>query len=133
MKNVIRLTVLPFFAFLLQACSDSPEDRIRGEWNVVSYAESRPGAATATVENIGTMTFGKDGQGTRDISYNFMGTPYTDQSSYTWTATENSVRITGAEGKFNKAWIIQESKGDEQEWRSTDGAGNVQVMRLEKK
>lgn len=131
MKHPFAFALLS--ATVLSACSNSPEDRIRGEWNVVSYSETRPGAASATVENIGTMTFGKDGQGTRDISYSFMGTPYTDGNAFSWTATENSVRITGPEGKFTKAWIIQKGNRDEQVWRSTDGAGNVQEMRLEKK
>ena len=131
MKTTLALALLS--ATFFTACSNSPEDRIRGEWKVVSYTETRPGSASATVENIGTMTFGEDGQGTRDISYTFMGTPYTDQNAFSWTATENSVRITGPEGKFTKAWIVENEKGAEQEWKSTDGAGNVQVMRLEKK
>lgn len=113
MKRLLLPALLPL-AFLA-GCSASPEDRIRGDWNVVEYSETRPGAATATVENIGTMSFRQDGQGKRNISYNFMGTPHTDQNAFTWTATENSVRITGPEGKFTKAWIVQKSNRDEQE------------------
>lgn len=113
----------------LASCSKG----ITGTWKIVNYEERSTGESTASLTNIGTITFNKDGSGSKEISYSIMGIPIEDKLPFTWKQEGNTVTITGdEESEFAKAWIVMEAKRKSQIWKSTDGTDEVHRLTLTK-
>lgn len=133
MKKII------FFSFIatmvaLTACNPQKQlaKRLSGTWAIAYYEERNREAANPSMTNIGTITFDRDGTGSKLISYSIMQSNYQDDRPFQWENTTQTVTLTGEESSFAKAWFITENKKTYQEWRSTDDAGNVQIMHLRK-
>ena len=82
--------------------------------------------------NIGTITFNKNGTGTKNLDYSLLGVSKKDATPFTWSTTEDFITIEGDESEFSKTWIFIENKNDYQKWQSTDGANTVQTLELVK-
>ncbi|WP_281541617.1 lipocalin family protein [Maribacter aestuarii] len=128
MKTNTILATLTFSLFLFASCSP----KLVGTWNVEKYERSTPGEQGMSVSNIGTITFNKNGTGTKNLDYSLLGVSKKDATPFTWSTTEQFITIEGDESEFTKTWIYIENKSDYQKWQSTDGANNVQTLELVK-
>lgn len=133
MKRIVFLSVIASF-MMLTACNPQKQlaKRLTGEWAIEYYEERNREASNPTMSNIGTITLDRNGTGTKAISYSIMQSNYLDDKPFTWENTTKTVTLIGDESAFAKAWFIMEDKKTYQEWRSTDDAGNVQIMHLRK-
>lgn len=125
-------TILPLFVFsilLLASCSP----RLVGTWTVEKYQKSTPGEEGMSVSNIGTITFEKNGTGTKKLDYSLLGVSKKDATPFNWSTTEQFITIEGDDSELSKTWIYIENKNDYQKWQSTNGANNVQTLELSKK
>ncbi len=129
MKTTTTFSVLFFSLFLLASCSS----KLVGTWNVEKYQRSTPGEEGMSVSNIGTISFNKNGTGTKQLDYSLLGISKNDAAPFKWSMTEQFITIEGDDSELSKTWIFIENKGDYQKWQSTDGANNVQTLELAKK
>ena len=124
-KNFLSICI----AFIaLVSCSP----KLTGTWNIDKYETTKPGEQTVSMNNIGTMTFKKNGDGEKNISYTIFGRTRTDNSRFGWYSTGPYVGIESPGSDFSKTWIIITNKRKEQKWKSTDGANGVQILELSK-
>ena len=129
MKSKLQLlTALAISSFFV-ACSP----KYAGTWTVQKYESSTPGQQNVSLSNIGTMTFNKGGDGTKDIQYNLMGTQKEDKLPFTFTKNENYITINSEGSDFAKTWIVITDKSKMQKWQSTNGNSEVQTLELIKK
>ncbi len=126
--KAIRFTYV-ILIFMLTSCSA----RLIGTWNVERYQRATPGEQGMAVSNIGTITFEKNGNGTKNLDYSLLGVSKEDASPFKWSATEEFITIEGDDSELSKTWIFIENKNDYQKWQSTDGANSVQTLELVKK
>ncbi len=126
--KAIRFTYV-ILIFMLTSCSA----RLIGTWNVERYQRATPGEQGMAVSNIGTITFEKNGNGTKNLDYSLLGVSKKDASPFKWSATEEFITIEGDDSELSKTWIFIENKNDYQKWQSTDGANSVQTLELVKK
>lgn len=124
----ILFLLLPAFAF----ASTTPlfAQRIVGEWKVQKYESQTPDQPSVTLQNIGTITFAKKGKGSKDIRYSVMGLTKEDRLPFQWSQRENEITLTGEGSDLSKTWIVVVSKKKFQQWKSTDGTNQVQVLEL---
>jgi hypothetical protein len=104
-----------------------------GTWNVQKYQRSTIGEVGMSVNNIGTITFERNGTGTKKLDYSLLGVSKKDATPFEWTTSEEFITIKGDNSELSKTWIFIEDKNDYQKWQSTDGANNVQTLELAKK
>ena len=128
MKKIYPFTSILFILFLFTSCSP----RLVGTWTVENYKRATPGDTGMSVSNIGTITFKKNGKGTKDLDYSLLGISKKDAIPFKWSATENFITIEGDKSELSKTWIFIEDKSNYQKWQSTDGANNVQTLELKK-
>ena len=128
MKKRLQFAALMMVLMVFASCSQG----ITGTWKIVNYEERTTGKSTVSLANIGTMTFNKDGSGTKEISYSIMGIPMQDNLPFTWKQEGNTVTISGDESEFAKAWIVLEAKRKSQIWKSTDGTDEIHRLTLTK-
>ncbi|MBE0637042.1 MAG: lipocalin family protein [Bacteroidales bacterium] len=128
MTKTLKVAAVLMILVSLASCSE----KIIGTWNIASYEESTKGKQGAVLSNIGTITFEKSGNGTKDISYSIMGILMEDKLPFTWTLEENIVTIEGEDSEFSKTWIVMENKRKSQSWKSTDGSSEVHKLKLTK-
>lgn len=126
--KAIRFTYV-ILIFMLTSCSA----RLIGTWNVERYQRATPGEQGMAVSNIGTITFEKNGNGTKNLDYSLLGVSKEDASPFKWSATEEFITIEGDDSELSKTWIFIENKNGYQKWQSTDGANSVQTLELVKK
>jgi hypothetical protein len=120
---------LLIISFLLSSCSH----RLVGVWTVESYETVTNNNNSVKVSNIGTMSFRRNGNGEKNISYNVMGLPAKiDNLPFTWTANRRFVTLEGRGSDFAKSWIIMNNRMRYQIWKTTDGGNVVTVLTLRK-
>lgn len=121
-------TIVFLIVFSFSSCAP----KLVGTWNIARYETTEPGQQAVALSNIGTMTFRKNGDGEKNISYTIFGRNRTDDSRFGWHSTGPYVGIESPNSEFSKTWIIITNKRKEQKWKSTDGANRVQVLELKK-
>lgn len=129
MKAKTILLIFLFSIVLFTSCSP----RLIGTWNVDKYQRSTPGEEGMTVSNVGSITFEKNGKGTKNLNYSLLGVTEKDAIPFKWSATKKYITIEGDNSELSKTWIFIKNKNDYQKWQSTDGANNVQTLELVKK
>ncbi len=123
--------ILLVLATLMVSCSaeNRLKRRLTGEWNITQYQEQNLNGGGGTTANVGTMTFFRNGRGTKNLS----GIPWrqniNEGREFRWQNSDASVTIFDQNSIFAKSWIITVNKKKRQEWKSTD-RGNIQVMEL---
>lgn len=125
MKKIPILLLSSIFV-LFTSCSH----RLVGTWNISKYETVTPGKQGMSLTNIGTMTFYKNGSGSKQLSYSVMGLVRNDNMPFTWTAGDNLVTISGSGTELAKTWIQVDNKKKFQKWKSTDGSNEVQILEL---
>jgi len=129
MKN----TTMNFFLLsLLLVVFTSCSPRIVGIWTVESFETVTQGVDGVSARNIGTITFEKDGSGTKDLSFTIFGVTKEDKAPFNWTLQNNLLTINGQDSEFAKTWIVIEDQKKSQKMKSTDGADQVQILELRK-
>lgn len=99
---ILLLGVLTVFS----SCSP----RIVGVWTVESFETVSQGKEAISARNIGTITFGKDGTGVKDLSFTILGVVREDKMPFNWTLNDNLLTINGQESDFVKTWIVIENQ-----------------------
>lgn len=126
MKQLSKSTGLALIAIILGSCAP----KLAGTWSIQKYETTAPGEQGVSLNNIGTITFNKNGNGEKNISYIIFGTTIEDKLPFSWSASENMVTIESEGSELSKTWIVVEGKKKSQHWRSTDGANKVQILEL---
>ncbi|RYY18213.1 MAG: hypothetical protein EOO04_24470 [Chitinophagaceae bacterium] len=128
-----RLAIIPLMisTVLLFSCSAEQKlkRRVTGEWNVASYTEQNVDGEDGTVDNAGTLTFYKNGKGTKNITGIPWRRNFSEGREFRWQNSANTVTLFDKSSIFAKSWIITVNKKNRQEWKSTD-RGNVQTLQL---
>lgn len=128
-KFLLLLTII-----FLASCSPS----IVNTWNIDKYEVVNDKGQNTTAQNIGSITFKKNGKGTKNINYNVLQNDFVDSSDFQYELHEEYIIIRSAGKKskkrdnsaLNKTWIIVSDKSKSQVWKSTDGGNNVQILEL---
>ena len=117
---------------IISLASCSPN--IVNTWNIDKYEVINDKGQNTTSQNIGTITFKKNGKGMKDINYNVFQNDYTDQSEFRYELHNDYIIIKNTDKKdesaLNKTLIIVSDKSKNQVWKSTDGNESVQVLEL---
>ncbi len=114
--------------FLLTSCAQ----RLVGTWTVKKYENVSPGEKGVSVQNVGSISFDKDGTGQKEMNYTVLGVEKDDSTPFEWSATENYITIKSEDSDISKTWIYLENKSKSQKWKSTDGKNQVQTLELVK-
>lgn len=114
--------------FLLSSCAH----RLVGTWTVQKYESVRPGNKGVSVQNVGSISFDKDGTGKKEMNYTVLGMEKDDSTPFKWSATESYITIESKDSDISKTWIFLENKSKSQKWKSTDGKNQVQTLELVK-
>lgn len=124
-------------SLIIFAASCSP--KIVDTWNVDSYEVLQENGQNMSSKNIGSITFEKNGEGHKNLNYNFFQNNYTDTEKFSWKLNNEDYIIIEQAGadeddksNLNKTWIIVENKAKSQVWKSTDGKNSVQILKLSK-
>lgn len=125
-KSLLVLSI----SFLVMASSCAP--RLVGTWSVQKYETVAPGNKGISVENVGTISFDKDGTGQKEMNYSVLGIEKDESTPFKWSATDSFITIEGADDNISKTWIYLENKSKSQKWKSTDGKNQVQTLELVK-
>jgi len=124
---------LLILGLIISMASCSP--RIVNTWNIDKYKVTDNEGKSMTSENIGTITFKKNGEGEKKLNYNLFHDDYNDASPFQWNLYDDYIVLKTAskqekDSNFNKTWIIIEDSSKKQVWKSTDGKNMVQVIQL---
>ncbi len=114
--------------FILTSCAH----RLVGTWTVQKYENVSPGEKGISVQNVGSISFDKDGTGQKEMNYTVLGIEKDDSTPFEWSATENYITIDSEDSDISKTWIFLENKNKIQKWKSTDGKNQVQTLELVK-
>lgn len=128
MKSKIIFTAITICTFFITSCSH----RLVGTWNVQRYERSTPGQEGMNVNNIGTITFKRNGEGIKNLDYSLLGVSKRDVKPFEWSVTDSYITISGDDSDLSKTWIFIENKNKFQKWQATDGANKVQTLELKK-
>lgn len=126
MKNTIRIFSVLFLALILSSCTH----RLVGTWTIEKYETTKPGQQGVVLNNIGSMTFMKNGSGFNNINYSIFDVVTSDNSAFIWSTTDKYVTIAGDSSSFSKSWIYIQNKPNHQIWKSTDGNDKVHILEL---
>ncbi|NNE78213.1 MAG: hypothetical protein HKN31_14215 [Pricia sp.] len=115
--------------FLFYSCAP----RLVGTWNVKKYETISPDNQGISLQNVGTITFEKNGTGQKDLNYSVLGIEKDDSTPFKWSASESYITIEGEDSDLAKTWIFVENKAKLQKWKATDGRNQVQSLELIKR
>lgn len=128
MKRLITsLSLIAILAFSMTACSP----KVVGTWTIDKFENAVPSEQGYSLNNIGTITFNKNGTGEKNINYSVLGTNHTDMFPFKWNAADAAITIIGDSTEFSKTWIIISNKKNYQQWKSTSG-NKIQILELKK-
>lgn len=119
-------------SFSLLFLSSSCSHRLVGTWTVQKYESMSAGDKGVSVQNVGSISFDKDGTGQKEMNYTVLGMEKDDSTPFKWTATDDYITIESRDSDISKTWIFLENKGKSQKWKSTDGKNQVQTLELAK-
>lgn len=122
------IAIFVFTGFIFSSCSN----QLVGTWTVQNYETYEPGKDGVTAKNIGTITFQRNGNGNKELTFNIFGITKEDKTPFTWLLNNNFLTISGQNSELAKTWIIVENKSNYQKLSATDGANQVQIIELAK-
>jgi len=128
MKSKLFIPISVALLFVFSSCSH----RLVGTWSVKKYENVSPGEKGISVQNVGSISFDKDGTGQKEMNYTVLGVEKNDSTPFEWEATENYITINSEDSEISKTWIYLENKRKSQKWKSTDGKNQVQTLELVK-
>ncbi len=115
--------------FIFSSCSH----RLVGTWMVEKYETIIPGQKDGgmVLSNIGTMTFKRNGTGTKNINYSVFDMNRRDMLPFSWVVDKAFIYIDSRNSDFSKTWIQITNRSGFQKWKSTNGH-EVQILELRK-
>ncbi len=128
MKSKLFIPLSAALLFAFSSCSH----RLVGTWTVQKYENLSPGEKGVSVQNVGSISFDKDGTGQKEMNYTVLGVEKDDSTPFEWSTTENYITIKSEDSDISKTWIYLENKNKSQKWKSTDGKNQVQTLELVK-
>ncbi|MDT7829053.1 hypothetical protein RQM65_10295 [Pricia sp. S334] len=128
MKTKFSYLVPLVALFFMSSCAH----RLVGTWTVQKYESVGHGNKGISVQNVGSISFDKDGTGRKEMNYTVLGVEKDDSTPFQWSATDSYITIDGEDSDLSKTWIFVENKGKRQQWKSTDGKNQVQTLELVK-
>jgi hypothetical protein len=130
MKHFSFSTFFILIAMMLFSCTQKL--KLAGTWNISRYEITETNNRSVSVNNIGTITFRKNGEGKNNISYTVEGKNKTDHSEFGWYATGPYIGIENPHSEFSQTWVVVMNKKKEQKWKSTDAANRTLILELKK-
>lgn len=109
--------------------------RIVDTWNIDRYEVVKNNKSSMVSQNIGTITFDKNGSGTKNINYDVFQNNFVDKAPFKWELNDGYMNISSTgekDSQLDKTWIIVEDQSGKQVWKSTDGKDAVQILELSK-
>ena len=128
MKTKIFLTTVILTVVILTSCSN----RLIGTWTIQKYETTAEGKQAVELNNIGTITFNRGGDGEKDITYTVFGNIKEDKTKFQWTSKDNYVKIESENSDFSKKWIVIYDNKKSQKWRSIDQNNQDEILELTK-
>jgi hypothetical protein len=128
MKSQLYLIGALLLAVALSSCSPN----IAGKWSVARYEKKSSDQKGFSLNNIGTMTFERSGNGIKDIRYELFEVNHADEIPFRWNSFEDYLTIDSKNSDFNKTWIITKKTRNLLELKATDGGNQIQVIELKK-
>lgn len=128
MNNKIIIGVLWMSILIFSSCSN----RLVGTWTVEKYETTTPGEEGISLSNIGTITFKRNGTGTKNISYAIFDVNRRDMLPFSWVVDRTFIYLESRDSDFSKTWIQIKNGNKFQKWKSTDGGNKVQILELRK-
>lgn len=130
MKKKILYSVIVLTGVFFSSCAN----RLVGTWNVDKYETSNQGSQSTTLQNVGEITFSKNGTANKRLDLSFFTNAATNDVPLQWTNVKGkTVTLSGNDSEFAKTWIVITDKRKTQVWKATDGANGVQTLELSKK
>ena len=129
MRRRTSYLLIAVLALLLSSCAH----RLTGTWQIQKYETISPRSQGVSLQNVGTITFDKDGTGQKNLHYTVLGIEKDDSTPFRWSASENFITIEGEDSDLAKTWIYIENKAKIQKWKSTNGKNEVQSLELIKR
>lgn len=126
MKKNLRSVIYVSTVLILSSCAPN----ILGTWSVSKYETVNESTQGSLINNLGTITFGKKGDGQKLISYNVLGVQRVDSADFKWKWMDNLMTIDSGTSDFSKTWIVIENSKNKQVWKATNGANQVQTIEL---
>ncbi len=129
-----RIIGLSLLIASLASCSAEKRfhRRLTGTWEIVSYEQQFPTGQAERRNDLGRITFYKNGSGNNDLPALTRGVRQPEEArDFSWKSTLESVTIISRNTFLAKSWIVIRNKKKEQTWKSTTQA-NVQTMQLKK-
>lgn len=133
-KWLFRTFLFLSLASLLGSCSAEKRfhRRLVGTWDVVRYEQRFANGETQVANDLGTVTFKRNGSGDNDLAVLTRNVRTPDTNSFSWNNTIDQVTIISRNTYLAKSWIVVKNKKSTQIWKSTTQA-NVQTMELHKR
>ncbi|NVN94092.1 MAG: hypothetical protein HXX18_02290 [Bacteroidetes bacterium] len=128
MKTKIIIIYIFLFGILFTACSN----HLVGTWNIKKYSTTKTGQASVLLNDIGTITFYKDGNGEKNLNYILSGEIKRDSLPFKWAITDKYIRIDSKGSVFAKTWVLMNTGKKFQKWETTDGSDLLEVLELKK-
>lgn len=117
-----------FFLVILTSCSDN----LVHTWNIDKFEIIRENGKNSTYNNIGTITFNKNGTGNNN--FHIIENEFTDTASFKWEESDGYILLkptkNDEESRLFKAWIMTESKSKKQIWKTTNGKNDIHILVL---
>ena len=128
MKTKIIIIYISLCGLFFTACSN----HLVGTWNIQKYSTTKTGQASVLLNNIGTITFYKDGNGEKNLNYILSGEVKKDSLPFKWAITDKYIRIDSKGSDFAKTWVLTDNKKKFQKWETTDGSDLLEILELKK-
>ncbi|HLS30512.1 MAG TPA: hypothetical protein VK021_06620 [Flavobacteriaceae bacterium] len=123
MKYTFTFLILVFF---LSSCSKS----MVHTWNIDKLEIKRENGKNSTYDNIGTITFNKNGTGNNN--FNIIESEEIDTASFKWEESDGNILLKPLKkedsSRLFKAWIITEREAKKQVWKSTNGKNDIEIL-----
>ena len=125
----LLILVLLITGVVLSSCSH----RLVGTWNIQKFETSTHDQEGVSLNNIGSITFKGNGSGVKSLNYSVLGITRDDSLPFTWKVSEHMITIEGENSSLAKSWLQIVDRKNFQQWKSTDGSNEVQILELMRK
>lgn len=134
MNRLPWLIFLAITAFAFVACNPAKQvaKKLSGTWVIAGFEDKKAGAEPFKAISAGTVSFFPDNSGNAVLRFNILGPQTNDTIRFSWSNTENILTLRINQTNETKAWIMMKVRKNYLLFKSTDGAGSVQVMNLKR-
>lgn len=99
-------------------------------WNIDKLEIKRENGKNSTYNNIGTITFNKNGTGNNN--FNIIESDEVDTASFKWEESDGNILLKALKkeesSRLFKAWIVTKKDSKKQIWKSTNGKNDIEIL-----